>query len=237
MRKKYRNEFYSIIRDSGLDVRQFAVSDQPGVRRFLWCDGVVDEEVGAFTLRFHGTELVFEVREGVSGFDYRFTRFSPGFPSTEHIPEYGNANIDTVYDAFRTWLKDHVQEYIDDSMLPDLWEQIEVQKPFISAAELNRDDVSKFTEEEKDQLRLTLSAFRLLVVETFKPTEERVRVIEARLDYLSKALDRLNRFDWKSVLLSSAVTISATLSLNTEQGKVLLNLLKSAFSHVFRLLK
>jgi hypothetical protein len=81
-------------------------------------------------------------------------------------------------------------------------------------------------------MRLSLEEFKRLLKETFSPDDAQLKAIDGRLDYLSGALDRLNKFDWKSVLISSVVSIGATLSLSPEQGHQLFQLLRQAFSHI-----
>ena len=54
-------------------------------------------------------------------------------------------------------------------------------------------------------------------------------IISQKLDYLTEAIDRLNKFDWRAVAFSTIMTISATLSLDTEKGSLLIELFKQIF--------
>lgn len=123
-------------------------------------------------------------------------------------------------------------EYLDELATPDLWEQINQETPIVSEWMFEGQDTSEFLNEEKAQLRLSLNEFRLLIKENFDPTADQMNIVDERLNYLSDALDRLNKFDWKSVLLSSAVSIVTALSLDTARGKLLFDFLKQAFMHV-----
>jgi len=59
--------------------------------------------------------------------------------------------------------------------------------------------------------------------------------IDDRLDYLTQAVDRLNKFDWKSLLISTIISISVALSFDTEKGKQLFNLFKQVFDVIPKL--
>jgi hypothetical protein len=79
--------------------------------------------------------------------------------------------------------------------------------------------------------------FRLLIVKTFAPPANEMKVVNERLDYLKEAVDRLNRFDWRSVAMSTLIGISTALTLDTEKGRILFGLFQQAFSTVVHLLK
>jgi len=57
------------------------------------------------------------------------------------------------------------------------------------------------------------------------------------LEYLKKAVDRLNKFDWRGLAISVVVGIGINLSVDTNSGKLLLDLLRQAFNTVTYLLK
>ncbi len=77
----------------------------------------------------------------------------------------------------------------------------------------------------------------LLVVKTFTPGEEELQVINERLDYLTRAVDRLNRFDWRGVAISTVLSIGTALTLDTEKGRILWGLFQQAMATVVHLLR
>jgi hypothetical protein len=76
---------------------------------------------------------------------------------------------------------------------------------------------------------LALRDVRLLIIDRFAPSTAEMESIDARLNYLTQAIERLNRFDWKSLLISSIMSISVALSFDTEKGRQLYKLFKQVF--------
>jgi hypothetical protein len=101
---------------------------------------------------------------------------------------------------------------------------------------LSDDDKSLFNDTEKIQLRLSINEFKMLINKTFCPDEYETKAIHDRLDYLAESLDRLNRIDWRSLALSTVLSISIALSLDTTKGQILIDLFKRLFSNVIRLI-
>jgi hypothetical protein len=97
--------------------------------------------------------------------------------------------------------------------------------------------MSAFSENDKIQLRLSINELHLLIIKNFSPSVDEMKIINARLEYLSNSLDRLNRIDWRGLALSTIISISVTLSLDTEKGKLLLGLFKKVFTNVLHLMQ
>jgi hypothetical protein len=190
-------------------------------------------------LRF---EVISQPNANLHGFKVNYTLFNANYPwnwqRTPPAPEgtiYRNP-IEDAYARFQEWLANEVKPYIDEMLQPDLWAGIEQQREFVTPTSLTPHDVSFFTDEEKPSLRTSIKQFRLLVCEKFDPTQEQLEIIDERLDYLSEAVDRLNRFDWKSLGLGTVLSIVVALSLDTSKGKLLFDLFKQAFSGMLHLL-
>lgn len=245
MLKKYKNGFIDVIRKHGLDPADFTVSDTSDVS----AEDRMNIEL-VFALQFRDTGLKFEVINAahtLHDFAIRYTRFDVGFP-TEHLLETGRSPyvrdeitigspIQNVYARFADWLDNEVKPYIEEMSLPDLWQQIQQQKRFVTADPLTDYETSPFTEPETRQVRASVMQFRVLICESFDPTQEQLAVIDEKLDYLSAAVDRpINRFDWKGIALSTVISISIALSLDTDRGRQLFELFKQVFSEVLRLL-
>lgn len=228
MLKKYKNGFIQIIRSKGFDPQDFHAEEK-----------VIDGRQG-FVIGFRDSHLRFVARnsdDSHAEFDYKHSCFGPGAHETEYLPVDGWTGIGAVYGAFEDWLEKAVKVYTDDLIEPDLWAQLECQKPFITGCILQEDDIRPFSEREKRQLRASISEFRSIVSETFQPSQEQMKVIDNHLNYLSKALDRLNRIDWRGLALSTTISISIALSLDTERGRILFNLFREVFSKLLHLLR
>jgi hypothetical protein len=217
MFKKQKNELLEIITGAGYEPHDFKPT-----------------EIGEiFALTFRDSAFKFEIEPTGASFKIRRTRFLPGYP----VVPYALKPVlwSSVEQDFRSWLGTQVKQYLEELDTPDLWENISRETPVVVNTMFDDSDTTEFSAEEKSQLRLSISQFRLLIQQNFHPTDEQFGVIDERLDYLSGALDRLNKFDWKSILISSVVGIATTLTLSPEQGKLLFNLLKQAFSNIIYL--
>lgn len=227
MLKKHKNRFLEIIEECGLDPENFKAYEE------------YISSYSGFIIEVVNSQLKFEVivsNNSYEEFNYRYIRFGPNYTLTEF-------NLDETWEAFRNtteafeqWIVNHVKDYTDEQTLPDLWAQLEQQREFIPSAKMEKDDTLPYSEEEKAQLRLSINEFRLQIVNNFDHNEDQLKIIDDRLTYLSEALDRLNRVDWKAVALSSIISISTALSLNTEKGELLFNLFKQIFSKIVYLL-
>ncbi len=230
MLKKYKNGFIDIIKEYGLDPSVF-----------------IGEEVqhanldSVFIIRVAGTELTFETRnlpDNPDGFDCRFNR-SPSArnPETESSYTQGTRPIKIIYGYFRKWLTDYALPYISDLSEPDLWSQIGGSLQPAGHLLIGDPEPRQFSAAEKQQMKLSMEEFRSLVAERFGPSADALSVIDERLSYLSDAAERLNRFDWRGVALSSLISISTALYLNTQEGKELFEIFKHVFEKETPLLK
>lgn len=227
MLNSYKNGFLDIINDAGFDQEKFKSFDD------------VDGKHHVFIIELINTPLRFIVRTSPDDFkmlDCRFTLFGPRFPGSDIIPDDGYAPISYIYKLFKDWLNDVVRSYFEELLIPNLWERInQNSENFLS--DLDEQAISFFNEEEKDQIKVALQKFIILVKDEFKPSQIEMGYIIKRVDYLSEALDRLNRTDWKGLAISTVIGISTALTLDTNQGKVLFALFKKVFSQVLFLIQ
>ncbi len=211
--------------------------------RFRPEDFDVREDVpkkGMFSLKLRGTPFAFFVRSSptsYSEFDCSYVLLAPEFPVGEWVPGAGYASIDYIAATLREWLIRNVRPYLDEEVTPDLWEEAKGQADFVRANLDSPGAREKFSEGEKQQILVSIEQVRLLIKEEFAPNEAELARVGLRLDYLGKAVDRLNRFDWKGVLLNTIIGISTALTLDTTRGAELLQLFKRAFSGVVQLLR
>lgn len=229
MLKKHRNVFLEIIKNSEFNENSFR-SREGSVGDFP-----------CFIIELQNTPLKFYIRntkESFYDFDCKYVQLGPGFPESVYSPKDDFTNdFNYICRLFEDWLNRDVKDYLDELMEPDYWRQINEQDDFISGALISEDDTSSFSGIEKDQLKLSINELKLLIVNNFQPSNEQLNVIDARLQYLSNSLDRLNKIDWRGLALSTMLGISIALSLDTEKGKVLFGLFKKVFTSVLHLLQ
>lgn len=243
----YKNALLQAIREAGFDPKDFKPTNDyirgrlPGSSR----DTVMLEHLPALSIAYHGgDDLYFMVRsdgEDAHKFDYAYTKFTPTYPRIPPHPEQFLPGrfvpFDQVLPPFQKWLREHVAQAVEDDSHPDLWAQLSSQTTVATDFASGRVDDSEFTSEERVQIQIALREFRLLVVKTFAPGEEELQVINERLDYLTRAVDRLNRFDWRGVAISTVLGIGTALSLDTEKGRLLWGLFQQAMATVVHLLR
>jgi hypothetical protein len=227
MLRAHKNGFVDIIKEEGFGPELFTS----------------EERSNEFIISLKETPLHFIASNlGESYYLYRvgYTLFGPKYPFSGWDFNEGDL-IENVYKTFRYWLTIHVSGYLKEQLdlllLPDQWNQIELQKPIMNGSAIKPEDVLSLTDDEKAQLKLSIDEFGLLIEKTFQPTREEMLIVNNRLDYLSKAVERLNRIDWRALAIETVISISIALSLDTERGRTLFELFRQVFSHVIHLLK
>jgi hypothetical protein len=115
---------------------------------------------------------------------------------------------------------------------PTYGEEYKMGNKSFNINEIDFNDKSFFSSEEKRQVRLSLNELKLLIQTNLNTNKEEQEIVTARLDYLIEATDRLNKFDWKSLAASSLISIAIALTLDTKKGFLLFELFKKVFSLV-----
>ncbi len=217
---KYRNNLLSIIQESGLDPNLFVAKEK-----------IIDNEKH-FTIDLRDSKILYAVqpyRGSFSTFSRSYSQFRADFSMTGQTPYSG---FDVLAKDFKVWLEEVVKPYLDNLNTPDLWQILEENRTHIKSELATPRDFEPFSAEEKIRIRLSLNDFRLLIVQNFKPNKEELESIDARLKYLSDAVDKHNKFDWKGIAINTVIAIIIALSLSPEQGRQLFQLFKQVFSRV-----
>jgi hypothetical protein len=230
MLKRYKNAFFEAIQAAGLDIDDFTGEE----------DRTTEPDIPRFVIHYKPAHLTFTAEndpENPHAFVCTYAIYAPDIdPSPEGCyPDKDFAAFKYVKEVFERWLTAQVRTAIDEELLPDLWATLAEDLTTITKSQFS--PMGEFTEEERRQLKLALATFRLRVVETFSPNEEQLGVISEHIDYLVSAVDRLNKFDWKGVAISTLIGISTALSLDTERGRQLLGLFQVALSALLQLLR
>lgn len=221
--RKHKNNLLEILRESGFDPNLF-ITHESVIKR---------EQYFIITLR--DSPIIFAVRADSSSFDNFFffhSSFRVNFPSTDTY----FVDWKELVTNFKYWLNYVVKPYIDEINTPDLWHILEETRSRTKGELATPMDFESFSAEEKVQIRLSLKDFQLLVAKNFNPNKEELESIDTRLKYLSDALDKHNKFDWKGIAIHTVIAITVALSLGPEQGQLLWELFKEVFSNVLYLL-
>ena len=122
-------------------------------------------------------------------------------------------------------------------MAPDLWAVSQQENEVFGIPTFDLSETPDYSSKDKDILRIAVAAFRSRLIESFHPEKDQLDQIDQRLNYLTKSIDRLNKIDWKSLLLSTVIGIATSLSLDTERGRLLFEIARQVFSNAMHLLK
>jgi len=220
---KHKNILLSIIQESGLEPNLFSANDE-----------VIDQEEN-FVIRLRDSQILFAV-EPYSTFDSfsaYHSIFSPDFPMSESTYV---ESISKLAERFKRWLEGVVKPYLDDIGTPNLWQILENNRSQTKSELGTPDDFEFFSDEEKIRIRLSLNDFKLLIVKNFNPKKEVLESVNARLQYLSDAVDKHNKFDWKGISINTVIALTIALSLNPHQANQLFQLFKHVFSNIIYLL-
>lgn len=221
MLKRDKNGFLDIIRRNDLSHSSFKRYEKDDV------DGYP-----GFIIQLENSPLFFLARTSRDDFhehDCRYIKFGPEFPKSDYEPKNNWGTIDVVYEEFEYWLKNHVIAYLEEIDIEDLWDQLEGQSLF-SPDPLSSRSSDSFSKPEKERIRSSINQFRKLIETQYQPHTTQLEAIEDRLEYLVDSLDRLNKVDWQGVAISTVISISIALNLDTQDGKNLFDLFRQAFT-------
>ena len=223
MRTKYKNILYHIISEYNLEPSDFKLTK------------TIVKEMPSIVLTFKKTPFSFVIRNSTESyelFDFQFIQYGPNFKMTPFLPDREFAGFETVANGFDEWLNEHILKFIEDQNDIDLWSQIENNSNELDMNHIDFDNKNKFLDDEKKQIRLAINELKLLIYKNFETNESEQKVVDARLEYLIDATERLNKYDWKSLIISTLISISIALSLDTEKGKILFELFRKVFLNI-----
>lgn len=224
MRKKYKNQIFQLLLSSEFGIEAFEISEQQ-----------MDNSPISLTIEVKNTPLYFIIRNSSYDFDtfnFQFVKDAPNYPVTALYPTIAFMSFDAITDSLKGWLESVVNPYFKDQQEPDLWEEFKKGNKVINLNEIDFNNQSSFSFEEVKQIELSINELKFLIQSSLKTSKEEQEIVNNRLDYLIQASTRLNKFDWKSLALSTLFSISIALSLDTEKGHVLFELFKKVFSIV-----
>jgi hypothetical protein len=221
MRKKYKNEIFNFLNSIKLGTENFDIEER------------IEDDIQETNIVYTGTQLEFKIRTSNASYellDYRYVKFSPTYDITDFYPPKGWTDFKTVFESFKFWINNHVNEYVEELQIPDLWSAYKNGNKSFRFEEMDFEDQDKFRVEEKEQIEMSINELKLLIHKNLETSDEEQQLVNNRLDYLIEAMNRLNKFDWKSVAISTIMSISIALSLDTSKGQILFELFKKIFS-------
>lgn len=178
---------------------------------FAWdeCDGRYSKAiVSRITHKPTNYYFTFDVSKGRN----RVSEFSPGEETHVEIEDAPSWAVQA--DLFTHWL-DYLKREIE---APDYWSSISQEARVLEAATSTDTVNTPFTAQEKVYIISGLSEIRQFLLSSHKLDPE---LIEARLNYLVEASERVGRKDWINLLISVLVGIVVSAALPPETTREL----------------
>lgn len=227
MLREHKNQLLEIIQSLDLDASKFEAQ----------------EENQKFTVGLKNTPLKFLIQQNPTDFDqfmFKYTRYEPIILSKHY--KFDEEDIDfflptyvafpTIEREFKYWLNAVVKRYFYEKEIPDFWSQLQTYATYAQLSAIPENDLLPFSEEEKARIRHSIVQLESHFTDKFDLLEDQQKFISERLDYLSKAVERLNRFDWKAQAFSTFTGIAINLGIDTSTGRELFKVIKQMFGFI-----
>ena len=135
-------------------------------------------------------------------------------------------------DADLSW--DNVINHVDEWMAllvednsPNFWNHPEIYR-FAVNFQQPETDSAPFTEDERRLLRDGLARAKEDIRHSFDLSNQQMNYVSSRFDELSSKLDRLSRFDWKGLFISTVTSLAVDLAFDSEKRMILIGIIKGA---------
>ena len=221
----YKNKLLEVIEHS-----RFSASDFIGRE-------AEENGQGFFEICYRDSPLKFRVLSSPDSYEslnYQFVVMAPGFP---WWGPFGSNHLSKTCDGLASWLENHLSLYVEEQSAPDLWSQLQSLEVLFAGKWKQQEELESFTEHEKVEIHRSIRQLEQQIAEGFTLTSEQADMVHSRFDYLEAAVNRLNRFDWFGLFLAIFISIMANLTLDTERGKQLYELVRDMFSGMLRLME
>lgn len=221
--RSQKNSLLEEIRESVLDPFNFE-----------W-DNEIDESTDLLleVLKYKGTEYYFAI---VVDDDVFRVGYTPGENMLYERAEYDEWEEILYY--FRNWLSCLKREISQ----PDLWEELEKIKlddfiPALDGLEFENEYAGQeFTYREVLQLEEGINNIRNYLVEASKDNDEEIRNINHKLDYLTDAVKRMGRTDWKNIFIGVMIDIGINIISDPVQRQIVGQMIQNMFSGIVKLI-
>jgi hypothetical protein len=154
-------------------------------------------------------------------------QFSPGDDTIEESNYPGNWRMQLDY--VHNWLSYLKRE----TQSPDLWAMLSEGNTLSAAASLEvSGENTPFTASERTRIEASLGEIRSLLIASESVTTEKLAEIDAKLEYLEHASERLGRKDWLNVAFSVVTNIILTAAASPENARNILHVAGTVLSWV-----
>jgi hypothetical protein len=175
LQKWQRNRIFETIREVKLDPREFDLEDD-GVEvriKHKWSESYF--VIGGGTGDYGGRSVVGD------GVDWKFEAYT----------------WQALISRMSLWLED----VRHDLETPDLWAELRRGNELLGAISDDIAENTPFTSDEQKEIAWRLRELAEEARSTYSLSEEQMRALNAKLDYLVKAAGRLGRIDWRNAFV------------------------------------
>jgi hypothetical protein len=205
LRRIKKNEIIEAIQTAGLDPREFDLGEDENE---AWIKHKPSN--ASFTISGDPSKYVGQYVSGDSQ-PWPYEKYS----------WYG------VMTSFSFWLYDVKR----DLETPDLWAEFQNEAELLGAA--NDTENTPFTSQEKKEIIKQLSEFAEYAQHTYSLSAMQMNSLNAKLDYLVDATDRLGRIDWRNILIGSIFSYVFTAAIPPESARNMFSMLLQGISQIY----
>jgi hypothetical protein len=174
LQKRKKNEIFKTIQAVGLDPIEFDLEDNQIEVRIKHKSSESCFMIGGDPSHYVGRYLVGD---------------GPEWPFDEY-------SWQPVIPRIRVWL----EQVRSDLATPDLWAELQRETKLFRAYSDHTIDNTPFTQVEQKEIASTLRELVEYARHTYSLSEEQMRVLDAKTDYLIDATGRLGRIDWRNIV-------------------------------------
>jgi hypothetical protein len=206
LQKYKKNDIVKAIQGIQLNPREFDIREDENESRIVHKPPSAYFVVGGSPVKYVG-----EYKSGDS----------PAWP-------YEAYSWKTALRRISSWL-DEVKRDIET---PDLWAELQNEAELLEVTYDKDTENTPFTTEEKKKIAKQFSEFSDYAQRTYSLSAAQMNVLNAKLDYLVKATDRLGRVDWRNALLGVIIGYVLTIALPTESARSMFFILLRSISQI-----
>jgi hypothetical protein len=180
LRKQQREEIFDLVVASRLDPAAFDLDEDDGESRLHHLLGAyyftVSRAVdGTYTVRYMAGDGLIQNRDGLSWY--------------------------ALKERVKAWL----WEVRTDLEMPDRWAELRRAREILFVVPGEVIDNTPFNSEEKAAIERQLRDFREFARDRWSLSGEKLATLDAKIDYLVDAVDRLGRFDWRNAFAGAFI--------------------------------
>ncbi|MDB5002225.1 MAG: hypothetical protein JWQ34_450 [Mucilaginibacter sp.] len=132
-------------------------------------------------------------------------------------------------EEFKLWLVKDLKGYIREVNEIDLWSTYLQRKNANDITTINYADQSNFSKEETESIKIALSELKVLINERYTKNDVQQQIVAHHIKYLTERVEALSKTDYKGVLINTFISICIALSLDSQKGAELMQLIIQVF--------